>query len=251
MVPSERPSRARYRSLLSAQETEKAIKMIKDFFQNHLARELHLRRITAPFFVEAGTGINDDLSGVERPVSFSATSLNGVTLEVVQSLAKWKRLALRDLKIRPGDGIYTDMNAIRPDETLDALHSLYVDQWDWERVIGRVQRDLRFLKRIVRKIYAVIRRTEHFIHSHYPKIRPALPDDLVFVHAQDLEDRYPGLDPRLARQWMFLETGSISFTWEMTYHDAPYSSRRDAYIDPPRTFELGCALGRALGRFWK
>ncbi|HOF83830.1 MAG TPA: aspartate--ammonia ligase [Candidatus Aminicenantes bacterium] len=196
MVPSERPSRARYRSLLSAQETEKAIKMIKDFFQNHLARELHLRRITAPFFVEAGTGINDDLSGVERPVSFSATSLKGVTLEVVQSLAKWKRLALRDLKIRPGDGIYTDMNAIRPDETLDALHSLYVDQWDWERVIGRVQRDLRFLKRIVRKIYAVIRRTEHFIHSHYPKIRPALPDDLVFVHAQDLEDRYPGLDPR-------------------------------------------------------
>ena len=187
--------KARYRSILNVTETERAIKLIKDFFQTRLARSLHLRRITAPFFVKAGTGINDDLNGVEKPVTFQAASLDGARIEVVQSLAKWKRLALRDLKIKTGDGIYTDMNAIRPDETLDALHSLYVDQWDWERVITPEQRNLKFLKHIVRKIYAVVRNTEHFIRSHYPKIKPQLPDDITFIHAQDLEDMHPGLSP--------------------------------------------------------
>ena len=185
----------RYRPVLGVAETERAIKMIKDFFQTGLARALRLRRITAPFFLTAGTGVNDDLNGVEKPVSFAAAGLNGTKIEVVQSLAKWKRLALRDLKIKPGEGIYTDMNAIRPDEALDAIHSLYVDQWDWERVILKKDRNIEYLKRSVRKIYEVVRSTEHFVHSHYPRIRPVLPELITFVHAQELEDAYPNLTP--------------------------------------------------------
>jgi len=135
--------------------------------------------------------------------------LKGMTIEVVQSLAKWKRLALRDLRIRPGEGIYTDMNAIRPDEELDDMHSLYVDQWDWERVIQKKDRKLETLKRIVRKIYRVIRATEHFVHSYYPKIRPALPDDILFVHAQELEDMYPHLKPRERETALCRDRGAI------------------------------------------
>jgi len=235
---------ARTRSVLNVQNTERAIKLIKDFFQNHLARELHLRRITAPFFVKAGTGINDDLNGVERPVSFSAPGLKGATIEVVQSLAKWKRLALRDLKIRPGDGIYTDMNAIRPDEKLDALHSLYVDQWDWERVITPGQRDLKFLKHIVRKIYAVIRRTEHFIHSYYPEIRPALPNDIVFVQAQDAEDMFPGLDPSERENALCREQGAVFIVGigGLLRSGRPHDGRAPDYDDWTTPTEMGSGL---------
>jgi aspartate--ammonia ligase len=188
-------ARSRYRSVLNTIDTEEAILLIKNFFQRRLSRDLHLRRITAPLFVRAGTGINDDLNGTERPVSFTAASLGGAQIEIVQSLAKWKRLALRNLGLRPGQGLFTDMNAIRPDEQLDATHSLYVDQWDWERVITKAQRDLRFLKHIVRKIFSVLVAAEHFIHSHYPKIKPILPDDITFIHALELEEMYPGLAP--------------------------------------------------------
>jgi aspartate--ammonia ligase len=232
------------RSLLNVQNTERAIKLIKDFFQNRLARELSLKRITAPFFVKAGTGINDDLNGVECPVSFSASGLKGTTIEIVQSLAKWKRLALRDLKIRPGQGIYTDMNAIRPDEKLDALHSLYVDQWDWERVITPGQRNLKFLKHIVRKIYAVVRCTEHYVHSLYPKIRPVLPNDIAFLHAQDVEDMFPGLDPSERENALCRRRGAVFIVGigGRLRGGRPHDGRAPDYDDWTTPTEMGAGL---------
>ncbi|MEI8115595.1 MAG: aspartate--ammonia ligase, partial [Bacteroidia bacterium] len=159
-----------YRSLLDLIQTEKAIKLVKDSFQQDLASELRLRRVTAPLFVLKGTGINDDLNGIERPVSFPIKELADSRAEVVQSLAKWKRMTLADLKIDLGYGLYTDMNAIRPDEELTNIHSLYVDQWDWERVISKEDRTLDFLKWIVRKIYSTFLRTEFIVTENFPQI---------------------------------------------------------------------------------
>jgi len=190
-------------------ETERAIKLIKDFFQNNLAEALRLRRVTAPFFVKGGTGINDDLNGIEKPVSFAAPSLGGARIEIVQSLAKWKRLALRDLKIKPGYGIYTDMNALRPDEVPDELHSLYVDQWDWEKTIRAEDRNLEFLKRTVRRIYGAIRSTESFMRSHFAKIKPVLPEEISFVHTRELEETYPDLTPAQRETEYCRERGAI------------------------------------------
>ena len=184
-----------YRSALDVKQTETAIKQVKDFFQLNLSTELRLRRVTAPLFLEKGTGINDDLNGVERPVSFRVKDI-GVEAEIVQSLAKWKRVALADYGIEPGYGLYTDMNAIRPDETLDNIHSLYVDQWDWERVITKEERTLAFLTHIVEKIYSVIVRTEYWISEMYRGIEPFLPDAISIVHAEELRSRWPTLTPR-------------------------------------------------------
>lgn len=184
-----------YRSILDLNQTEQAIKQIKDFFQLNLASELRLRRVTAPLFVKKGTGINDDLNGVERPVTFPIKDLDDVQAEIVHSLAKWKRLALADLQIGEGFGIYTDMNAIRPDEELTNIHSLYVDQWDWERVITEDQRNLDYLKYIVKKIYATLIRTEFHICETYLDIQPELPDEITFVHSEELESKYPDLSP--------------------------------------------------------
>ncbi len=184
-----------YRPVLDVQETERAIKQIKDFFEAALAEALNLRRVTAPLFVKAGMGINDDLSGLERPISFPIKNMNNTRGEVVQSLAKWKRIKLASLKVGHGRGIYTDMNAIRPDEDLDNLHSLYVDQWDWERVISRQERCLSFLQDIVRQIYLVLKKTELFLHGLYPEISPTLPPKIIFLHALELEEKYPRLSP--------------------------------------------------------
>ena len=148
-----------YHALLDMHKTEQGIKLIKDFFQQNLSTELRLRRVTAPLFVMQGLGINDDLNGIERPVTFPIKDLGDRKAEVVHSLAKWKRLTLADYKIPVGHGIYTDMNAIRADEELDNLHSLYVDQWDWEAVISAKDRTLAFLRDVVERIYAAIRRT--------------------------------------------------------------------------------------------
>ena len=184
-----------YKSVLDVNQTEQAIKQIKDFFQLNLASELRLRRVTAPLFVQKGTGINDDLNGIERPVSFPMKEFGDQEAEIVQSLAKWKRLALADLEINEGFGIYTDMNAIRPDEELTNIHSLYVDQWDWERVISEDQRNLDYLKYIVKKIYSALVRTEFHICETYLDIQPELPDEITFVHTEELEAKYPDLTP--------------------------------------------------------
>jgi aspartate--ammonia ligase len=185
-----------YRPLLNARQTEVAIRQIKTFFQENLAFELNLMRVTAPLFVLSGTGVNDDLNGVERPIAFPVKAMNDSQAEIVQSLAKWKRLRLADLDLPPGRGIYTDMNAVRPDEVMDNLHSLYVDQWDWERVLRREERTVDYLKTVVRRIYDVIRRTERYISHRYPVIEPTLPDQITFVHSEDLQARYPDLTPR-------------------------------------------------------
>ena len=184
---------AGYRPLLDLQQTELAIKKIKDFFESCLSAELKLRRVTAPLFVLKGRGINDDLNGVERPVSFPIKDFGDQYAEVVHSLAKWKRLTLADYKIPAGYGIYTDMNAIRPDEELDNLHSLYVDQWDWERSINAADRNIDFLKDIVRRIYSVLLRTEYIVYEAYPQISPILPAEITFVSAEQLCKDYPSL----------------------------------------------------------
>ncbi len=198
-----------YRCLLDVRETEIAIRQIKTFFQTNLAFELNLTRVTAPLFVQAGTGINDDLNGVERPVSFPVKAMADVRAEIVQSLAKWKRLQLAYLHFQPGEGLYTDMNAIRPDEDLDNLHSLYVDQWDWERVMWPAERHLDYLKDIVRRIYDVIRRTERYVHHLYPVIEPFLPETITFIHSEDLEARYPDLSPKEREDIVCREFGAV------------------------------------------
>lgn len=180
-----------YKPLLDIQQTEQGIKLIKEFFQMNLSTELRLRRVTAPLFVLKGLGINDDLNGVERPVTFPIRDLGDAKAEVVHSLAKWKRLTLGEYNIEPGYGIYTDMNAIRADEELDNLHSLYVDQWDWEAVMTAEQRNLGFLKDIVRRIYSAIRRTEFLVCERYPEIKPFLPDEIQFIESEELLQMYP------------------------------------------------------------
>jgi aspartate--ammonia ligase len=198
-----------YQPLLGVRETERAIKRLKDFFELNLSTELNLSRVTAPLFVRGGTGINDDLNGVEQPVAFGIRDMNGVRAEIVQSLAKWKRLMLAELGFEPGYGLYTDMNAIRPDERLDNTHSLYVDQWDWERVITPADRSVEFLRKTVRKIYSILKRTESFIYEQY-NIRPELPEEIRFVHAEELLARWPDLAPR-ERETEFVREHQAAF----------------------------------------
>jgi aspartate--ammonia ligase len=185
-----------YPIVLNLKQTEQAIRQIKEFFQINLAFELNLIRVTAPLFVQSHTGINDDLNSVEKPVTFRVKDLNNWKVEIVQSLAKLKRLVLADYQFKLGDGLYTDMNAIRPDEKLDNLHSIYVDQWDWEKVISPEDRHLSYLKKIVEKIYEVIKRTEKYIAYLYPVIKPVLPEKITFIHAEDLEESYPTKSPK-------------------------------------------------------
>lgn len=197
-----------YKPLLGVKETESAIKRLKDFFELNLSTELSLSRVTAPLFVQSGTGINDDLNGIEKPVSFPIRDMAGVKAEVVQSLAKWKRMQLATLGFEPGYGLYTDMNAVRPDEMLDNTHSLYVDQWDWERVITPEQRNIEFLQKIVRRIYSTLKRAEHFVYEHFPMIRPELPEEITIIHSEDLLARYPGKSPKQREYELLRECGA-------------------------------------------
>ncbi len=182
-----------YSPVLSVKKTEKAIILLKDFFQMALSTDLSLTRVTAPLFVKSGKGLNDDLNGIERPVRFPVKDMNETQLEIVHSLAKWKRLKVTELDLNPGFGIYTDMNAIRADEELDNIHSLYVDQWDWELCISPEDRNIEYLKDVVRKIYRCLKRAEFFIYDRYEKIEPILPEHITFVYAEDLYKEYPNL----------------------------------------------------------
>jgi aspartate--ammonia ligase len=182
-----------YKPILDLPQTERAIKLVKDFFELNLSSELRLRRVTAPLFLLRGTGINDDLNGVERPVSFEIKNMGNKVAEVPQSLAKWKRMMLADYKVPTGYGLYTDMNAIRPDETIDNIHSIYVDQWDWERHMAADERNVEFLKSIVRKIFGVLKRTEYLVYESYPQIKPLLPEEITFIYSEDLLEMYPNL----------------------------------------------------------
>lgn len=185
-----------YHSELDGRTTETAIKFIKDTFQKELIAAMNLQRVSAPLFVRPETGLNDNLNGVERPVSFDAPCIGGAELEIVHSLAKWKRLTLGRYGFEPGEGIYTDMNAIRRDEEVDNLHSMYVDQWDWEAVITKEERELATLKSVVKKIYAAMRRTAKKVCAEYECLTNCFMEDITFVTTQELEDMYPNLTPR-------------------------------------------------------
>ncbi len=187
---------AGYSSALSIRKTEVAIKKIKDFFERSLANELNLTRVSAPLFVRPETGLNDNLNGVERAVGFGIKDMGEATVEIVQSLAKWKRMALKKYGFASGEGLYTDMNAIRRDEELDNLHSIYVDQWDWERIMEKDERNTAFLQAIVKKIYKAFLDTQSYILKEYPFLDKYLPEDISFITTQELEDMFPHLTPK-------------------------------------------------------
>ena len=182
-----------YDSKYGIMETEIAIKVAKDCFERELAKALDLTRISAPMFVRKSAGINDNLNGVERPVAFEMKEMPDTTLEIVHALAKWKRIALKQYGVEAGKGIYTDMNAIRRDEDLDNTHSIYVDQWDWEKVISKEDRNLDFLKETVKKIYQVFLNTEKELTDKFSKFEKFLPKEVTFITSQELENLYPEL----------------------------------------------------------
>ncbi len=186
----------KYSSNLNGRETEKAIKFIKDTFQHEIIAALNLQRISAPLFVRPETGLNDNLNGVERPVSFDAPCIGGAELEIVHSLAKWKRMTLGRYGFEPGEGLYTDMNAIRRDEEVDNLHSMYVDQWDWEAVINKSDRNIETLKSYVNNIYKAMKSTQSRVCQKYADIKNNFPEEITFITTQELEDMYPELEPK-------------------------------------------------------
>ncbi len=193
----------------TAREAQVGIKQIKDFFERRLAENLNLTRVSAPLFVKPETGLNDNLSGTEKAVTFKMRKY-GQTLEIVQSLAKWKRMALKWYEFEVGEGIYTDMNAIRPDEYLDNIHSIYVDQWDWERVIRKSDRHLEFLREIVELIFDVFKATESFINGLYPRrLYKKLPDEIFFISSQELEDRWPNETAKNREHFIAKEYGAV------------------------------------------
>lgn len=198
-----------YSSKLGLRETQVAIKKIKDYFEGGLEKRLNITRVSAPLFVKTETGINDNLNGVERPVSFDALDIKGADIQVVQSLAKWKRMALYRYGFEPGQGLYTDMNAIRRDEVLDNFHSMYVDQWDWEKVITKQERTMETLKGIVKAIYEVFKETEKYVLKLYPNFHTILPEEIFFITSQELYDMYPGLTPKEREGAIAKERGAV------------------------------------------
>lgn len=198
-----------YTPVIDYMESQRAIKKIKDFFQQEIAYGLQLRRVSAPLFVKPESGLNDNLSGVERSVKFEVQDLDNQEVEIVQSLAKWKRMALGRYGINPGHGIYTDMDAIRRDEELDNIHSIYVDQWDWEKAIRPEDRNEGYLRETVDRIYLAIKNLGDFVNRHYPEIRTELPNQIYFITAQELEDRYPNLDPKAREDMITKEERAV------------------------------------------
>ena len=197
-----------YRPVLDILQTEIAIKLVKDTFERELAQKLHLTRVSAPLFVRKNSGINDNLNGVERPVSFDISDI-GEEVEIVHSLAKWKRLALKRYNFGPNTGLYTDMNAIRRDEELDNLHSVYVDQWDWEKIITPETRNEETLRHTVRRVMRALKETEEALHRANPEIEPFISEKVTFLTSQELLDRYPGLSPKERENAAAKEYGTI------------------------------------------
>ena len=185
-----------YKSSLTIKDTEKAIKRVKDFFERELATQLNLKRVSAPLFVFPETGLNDNLNGVERPVKFGVKEQDDREVEIVHSLAKWKRMALKKYSFQEGEGLYTDMNAIRRDEETDNIHSIFVDQWDWEKIIAKKDRTIEKLQDTVKSVYEALRVTEKYIANRYHYVDCFLPEEITFITSQELEDRYPDLTPK-------------------------------------------------------
>lgn len=198
-----------YDPVLSVRETQEAIKFIRDLFQKEFGRQMNLERVSAPLFVTEKSDLNDNLNGVERPVNFDLLSLPGENIEVVQSLAKWKRLALKRYRFKPGEGLYTNMNAIRRDETPDNLHSFYVDQWDWERVLRKEDRSLEVLEDTVQRIYTIIKHMQHEVWYKYPDACYRLPREITFITSEELLKRYPKLSPKERENAIARECGAV------------------------------------------
>lgn len=197
-----------YKSSLGVIQTQQAIKDLKDYFEQRLSEELKLTRVSSPLFVLPETGTNDNLNGVEKAVNFNVPNINK-NVEIVQSLAKWKRVALKKYGFDTGRGIYTDMNAIRKDEELDNIHSIYVDQWDWELIIDKEERNNGKLKDVVNKIYKVFKETEKHVHEIYPEIRKILPEEITFITSQELLDMYPDLSPKEREDKIVRDKGAV------------------------------------------
>lgn len=198
-----------YRPAIDIKETEIGIKYVKDYFERELAKQLNLVRVSAPLFVKPETGLNDNLNGVERPVSFGIREQNEAVVEIVHSLAKWKRQALKRYGFSHGEGLYTDMNAIRRDEDTDNIHSLFVDQWDWEKIIDKSERNEETLKSIVRKVYRAIKNTEKYISGIYDYVGEILPEEITFISSQELEDKYPNLSSKEREHEIAKEHGAV------------------------------------------
>ncbi len=236
---------------LTVRETQEAIKYIRDTFQKEFGKEMNLERISAPLFVEKSSGLNDNLNGVERPVQFDMAALKGETIEVVHSLAKWKRMALHEYKFKPGEGLYTNMNAIRRDEELDNLHSCYVDQWDWEKVITREERTVEKLEDTVRTIFKIIKHMQHEVWYRYPNAVKHLPKEITFLTSQELEDRYPDKTPKERENLITKEYGCVFLMQigDKLESGLPHDGRAPDYDDWKLNGDilfwhdtLGCAL---------
>jgi len=198
-----------YVSALDLHDTQVAIKTVKDFFQGMLSTRLNLQRVTAPLFVTPESGLNDNLNGVERPVSFDILHQDGRNAEIVHSLAKWKRYALKKYGFNVGEGLYTDMNAVRRDEVPDNIHSIFVDQWDWEKVITKEDRNEEFLKETVRNVYKVLRKTEKFMSIQYDYIEEILPEEIFFITTQELEEMFPEYTPKEREYYIAKAKGAV------------------------------------------
>ena len=241
---------AGYTPDIDLKETQIAIKVVKDFFQKELTKQLNLTRVSAPLFVTPESGLNDNLNGVERPVAFDIKE-GGRKAEIVHSLAKWKRYALKQYGFQPGEGLYTDMNAIRQDEVTDNIHSVYVDQWDWEKVIDRSDRNEDYLKAVVKRIVGVICNTLDELKYYYPQLELELNRDVAFVTTQELEDRYPDLTPK-QRENVFVKEHGTAFIMKIgdkLKSGEPHDGRAPDYDDWALNGDilfwhetLGCAL---------
>lgn len=222
-----------YKSQLNLYETQIAIKTVKDFFQTLLAERLHLLRVSAPLFVAPESGLNDNLNGVERPVTFDIKCQNGREAEIVQSLAKWKRYALQKYGFSVGEGLYTDMSAIRRDEEVDNIHSIYVDQWDWEKIISKEDRNLDTLKETVRTVYKVLRKTEKYMAIHYDYIEEILPHDIFFITTTELAEMFPDYTPKEREYYIAKAKGAVCIMQigDCLENGEPHDGRAPDYDD--------------------